>query len=299
MSKPRLNLDLAALRTLRAVYANASFSLAAETLGVAQPTVSYNIARLREVFQDPLFVRQGAQMVPTDRCTEIVEEVSELTERIEALVAPRQFDPTVAEAQVVISCNYYERIVIMPPFIRMLRREAPGIRVRIIPSTVYGREQLGRGESDILIGPIAVENENYFRRGLMRETYACVMDPANPLARGPLSLEQYVEAPQIVVNYGGSFRSRFLVALEAMGRTPNTVMEIPSPSDIPDLVRGTDLVATVPTRIARHFSDTVTAFPAPVDAEIEITMSWTSRTHRSGPHSWIRERIAQTAGAVD
>ena len=61
MKTPRTNLDIAAMRTLRAVYANASFSRAAEKLGVAQPTVSYNIARLREVFQDPLFEQDSSE----------------------------------------------------------------------------------------------------------------------------------------------------------------------------------------------------------------------------------------------
>ncbi|WP_407492490.1 LysR family transcriptional regulator [Pseudooceanicola sp. MF1-13] len=297
MANPRLNLDVAALRTLRAVYASASFSRAAESLGVAQPTVSYNIARLREVFQDPLFVRQGAQMVPTDRCIEIAEEVSELADRFEALVAPQQFEPAVANTQVVISCNYYERIVIIPTLVRMLRREAPGIRIRIIPSTVYGQEQLSRGESDILIGPIAVENENFFRRSLIRETYYCIMDPDNPLATS-MTLDAYVAAPQVIVNYGGSFRSRFLVNMEAMGLSPNTAMEIPSPSELPDLLRGTDLIATVPSRVVQHFGESVASVPLPLEAEINITMSWTPRTHRSAPHSWIRDRIAQVASGL-
>ena len=192
MSTARANLDVASLRTLRAVYADGSFSRAAEKLGVTQPTVSYNIARLREVFQDPLFVRQGGQMVPTDRCTEIVEEVADLADRFEALVAPRRFDPTNASTGVVISCNYYERIVLMPQLVRMLRRDAPGMRIRIIPSAVHGGEQLSRGESDILIGPIEVGTASHFRRTLLRESYSCVMDPANPLAQQPMTLENYV-----------------------------------------------------------------------------------------------------------
>ena len=298
MKTARTNLDIAAMRTLRAVYANASFSRAAEKLGVAQPTVSYNIARLREVFQDPLFVRQGGQMVPTDRCTEIVEEIADLTDRLDALVAPRRFDPAVADTQVVISCNYYERIVLMPQLVRMLRRDAPGMRIQIIQSAVHGGEQLSRGESEILIGPIEVGTESHFRRTLLRENYTCVMDPENPLAQKPMTLQAYVGAPQIVVNYGGTFRSRFLVVLEAMGLSPNTVMEIPSPSDIPDLLRGTDLIATVPSRIARHFGAAVVSCPCPVDAGIDITMYWTTRTHRSAAHSWIRDRVAQVAGEV-
>ncbi len=71
MSDP-FTLDFAALRCFRMVHALGSFSLAAESLGLSQSSVSYTIARLRDVFEDPLFVRQGGGIVPTDRCVEIV-----------------------------------------------------------------------------------------------------------------------------------------------------------------------------------------------------------------------------------
>lgn len=299
MSRDPFSLDFAALRTLRAVHAEGSFSRAAEKLGLTQPTISYTIARLREAFQDPLFVRQGAGIVPTQRCAEIVAQTAELTDRFEALIAPRTFDPISAEADITISCNYYERIVILPHVIRMLRKEARGIRIRIIPSTVYGRQQLTRSESDILIGPIEIEDENYFRRGLMTEGYSCIMDPSNPLIESPLTLERYIAAPQVIVNYGGNFRSRFLVVLDEQGHSLNTVMEVPSPSDIPDLLRGTDLIATVPTRVAQNFAGVVSIAPCPVPAQIQIVMNWTARTHRSAPHSWLRERIAQTVSEIE
>jgi DNA-binding transcriptional LysR family regulator len=299
MSRDPFNLDFAALRTLRAVHANGSFSRAAEKLGLTQPTISYTISRLREVFEDPLFVRQGIGIVPTERCNEIVAQTSELTDRFEALIAPRSFDPKTARADIAISCNYYERIVILPRVVRMLRREAQGIRLRIIPSTVYGREQLIRSESDILIGPIEIQDENYYRRGLLKESYTCVMDPANPLAHAPFGFEDFVAAPQVIINYGGSFRSRFLAMLDAEGISLNKMMEVPSPSDIPDLLRGTDLIATVPSRIARHFGAAVAAVPCPVPAEINLVMNWTARTHLSAPHSWLREQIARAVADIE
>lgn len=298
MSRDPFTLDFSALRTLRAVHVHGSFSRAADQLGLTQPTVSYTIARLREVFEDELFVRQGAGIVPTQRCTGIVAQAVDLTDRFEALITPRDFDPATARADIVISCNLYERIVILPRVIHRARQEARGLRLRIIPSTVYGRDQLTRSESDILIGPIAIKDEGYYRRGLLQEGYSCVMDPANPLARNPLDMSAYVKAPQVLVNYGGNFRSRFLVMLDAQGHSLNTVIEVPSPADIPDLLRGTDLIATVPTRVAQHFGAAVAAVPCPVPAQINIAMHWTARTHRSGPHRWIRDLIAQAAAEV-
>ena len=291
-------LDFAALRTLRLVFAHGSFSRAAETLGVTQSTISYTMSRLREVFSDPLFVRQGAGMVPTDRCNEIVAQAGELIDRFETLTAQRQFDPAEASVEIGLSCNFYERVTILPHVTRILRREAPGIKLKVISSSAQGKQQLLRSESDLLIGPIRIEDSGYYRRSLLREEYTCVMDPSNPLARTPLTIERFVKAPQVVVNYGGSFRSRFLVVMEASGHLPNTVMEVPSPANLPDILVQTDMIATVPSRIAQMFGDAVISVPCPFPAELSIDLYWTARTHVSAPHMWLRSKIAEAASRI-
>lgn len=298
MTQDPFALDFAALRTLRLVFAHGSFSRAAETLGVTQSTISYTMSRLREVFSDPLFVRQGAGMVPTDRCNEIVAQAGELIDRFETLTAQRQFDPAEASVEIGLSCNFYERVTILPHVTRILRREAPGIKLKVISSSAQGKQQLLRSESDLLIGPIRIEDSGYYRRSLLREEYTCVMDPSNPLARTPLTIERFVKAPQVVVNYGGSFRSRFLVVMEASGHVPNTVMEVPSPANLPDILVQTDMIATVPSRIAQMFGDAVVSVPCPFPAELSIDLYWTARTHVSAPHMWLRSKIAEAASRI-
>lgn len=294
-----LTTDFAAFRTLRLVYAHNSFSRAAESLGVTQSTVSYTMTRLREVFGDPLFVRQGGGIVATERCDEIVSQVSELMDRFQVLTSPRDFDPAVAETEIGISCNYYERVILIPQVVRELRQKAPGIKLKIIPSTVRGKEQLGRLDSDMLIGPIRIEDGGYYRRSLLQEEYVCIMDPGNPLARQPLDIDRFVAAPQVLISYGGSFRSRFLAMMEAEGQVPNTVIEVPSPANLPDLLLKTDMIATVPARIGRLFSDQLVSLPCPVPARISIDLYWTARTHISAPHAWLRSRIAAAASRIE
>lgn len=298
MTQDPFALDFAALRTLRLVFAHGSFSRAAETLGVTQSTISYTMSRLREVFSDPLFVRQGAGMVPTDRCNEIVAQAGELIDRFETLTAQRQFDPAEASVEIGLSCNFYERVTILPHVTRILRREAPGIKLKVISSSAQGKQQLLRSESDLLIGPIRIEDSGYYRRSLLREEYTCVMDPSNPVAQTPLTIERFVKAPQVVVNYGGSFRSRFLVVMEAAGHVPNTVMEVPSPANLPDILVQTDMIATVPSRIAQMFGDAVVSVPCPFPAELSIDLYWTARTHVSAPHMWLRSKIAEAASQI-
>ncbi len=297
MSDP-FSLDFAALRCLRMVHDHGSFSRAAESLGMGQSSVSYTIARLREVFGDPLFVRQGGGIVATQRCVEIVEQTGRMVDEFEALAAPRAFDPGTAKLSIGLSCNFYERVTILPELIQVLRSKAPGIRLNIIPSQVRGREQLMRGESDMLIGPIRIEEVGYYRRTLFSDDYVCIMDRSNALAKAPLGLKDYVAAPQVVVNYGGNFRSRFLVELERMGRALNTVIVLPSPANLPDILMKTDMIATVPRRTAAVFASDVAVVECPIKAEIAIDLQWTPRTHVSAAHVWLRKQIAVAAGRV-
>ncbi|NDR56332.1 LysR family transcriptional regulator [Aliiruegeria sabulilitoris] len=290
------NLDFASLRTLRLVHELGSFSRAAETLGLAQSTVSYTLARLREAFDDPLFVRQGQGIVPTTRCSEIVAQAGELLDRFEELAAPRDFEPAVASLEIGISCNYYERVTILPQIVRVLRCEAPGIRLKVISSTVQGKGQLTRSQSDILLGAVQIQEAGYFRRSLFKEDYVCIMDPQNPLAQAPLDLESFVRAPQVIVNYGDGYRARFLVEMETAGYQPNTAMEVPSPASMDRILLGTDLIATVPRRIAQTYQGDVASVACPVSAEIPIDMFWTARTHSSAPHVWLRSLIATVSG---
>lgn len=297
MSDP-FELDFAALRTLRRVHAHGSFSRAAESLGVTQSTVSYAVARLRRVFGDPLFVRQGGGIVATERCTEIVDQVGVLVDTFEALAAPRAFDPGSARLEVAIACNFYERVTVIPELVQVLRVRAPGIKLNIISSTVRGKEQLRRGESDMLIGPIEIAEAGYFRRALMRDDYVCILDPGNPLAAGGLDRAAFAAAPQVVVNYGGNFRSRFLLEMEAAGMAPNAVMEVPSPANLPVLIVGTDMLATVPRRTAASFGAAVAVVPCPFPGSFGIDLYWTARTHVSAPHVWIRSQLAAAAGRI-
>ncbi len=294
-----LAVDFAALRVLRLVHDYGSFSRTAEELGVNQSSVSYTIDRLRRAFGDPLFVRQGAGIVATDRCDEIVREAARMVDAFVALSTPRAFDPARAEATMILSCNYYERATLVPALLRRLRSVAPGLKLGVITSTVRGREQLSRGESDMLVGPVRINDAGFFSRRMLSDHYVCVMAQDNPLGDAPLDVEGFAAAPQAVVTYGGNWRSSYLVEMEAAGLAPNMVLELPSPATLREILPGTDLIATVPLRTARSFGAGLRIVPCPFPAPFEIDLYWTARTHHSPMHRWMRGLMAQIATEME
>lgn len=291
-------IDFAAIRTLRLVSELGSFSRAAEALGTNQSTVSYTMDRLRAAFHDRLFVRQHGGIAPTPRCAELVERASQLLDAFEGLVQPLDFDPATAAGRVTIVCNYYERSIILPRTVAEIRRRAPHLMVEIKTAGAEGLATLKRGDADLLVGPYEVHEESFYHRHLLDDHYVCVMRRKHALGRKRLRLEDYIKASHAVVTYGGNWRSGYLRELDQRGLSLNQVLAVPSISDLTHILPGTDLISTVPSRIASDIARSVVTTPCPLPEPFQIGMTWTSRTHHSAAHRWLRQLMAQIAGAL-
>lgn len=293
MTKPvdPLEIDFRALQVLIWVHQFRSFTRAAEELGVNQSAVSYTINKLRDVFQDPLFVRQSRRLHVTQRCEDIVQQAKRLTAEFRQLAAPPDFDPKTVTQKFVIACNFYERVLIVPEIVKTLTREAPNLELEIIDASGIGHERLMRNEADLLIGPFERSDPHFYRRDLYRDRYVCLLDPAHPMAGEQLSLEDYLGLDHVLVTYGGQWRSRYLIELERMGKVLNVVLRVPSPAGLEELVRGSNLVATVPERLSKTISAGLRTVACPVVTSVTIGLVWTAVNHRSPVHMWVRDMI--------
>lgn len=292
MDNRLLKLDFAALRTLQYVHDLGSFTSAAEALGQTQSNVSYTISRLRQVLDDPLFLRQGGVTRPTDRCRTIVEAATGLLEEFEGVVTEQAFDPARIAATVTISCNHYERVTVLPSLIRFLRTNAPGLRLRSVAANTFGGDQLKRGECDLVMGPVPITGDGVFKRTLRRDRYVLVMDPGHPLAGKPVEGNDLNGVAIVAISFAGRWEPLYASAFRTRGIALEPVIELAEHGDVGGYVLGTDLVAIVPERIAARLDAGLIISGLPFDVPFEIDMVWTTRTHRAPLHRWLREVIA-------
>lgn len=288
-------IDFRTLHALKLVHDLRSFSEAAERLGQNQSTVSYAIGRLRDAFEDPLFVRQGRGIAPTQRCSDIVAGIERLFDQLAEIAEPTEFDPAAATVTVTISCNHFERAVILPRVVRRLRAEAPGIRLKVIHAKMSGQNQLRMGECDLLLSPMLFEGDGVFRRMLIEDRYVCLMDLANPLADAPLTPEAFTAASHVYISYDGHWRPSYFDAMEADGIVPRVMIDLPSTGELGRLITGTDLIATCTRLLAQSYGPGLVIRPAPVDSTVRCYQHWTTRTNRSRAHRWLRDLIAEEA----
>lgn len=288
-------IDIGALRTLVLAHDLRSFSAAAERLDVNQSTISYAIERLRQAFQDPLLVRQGNGVTATERCEALVQWARDTIEQAEALAAPAQFDPATARGTVTISCNHHERQTLIPLFSARLRAAAPHARLVLLDAKGHGDTHLKQNQCDIVLGPVGVVGENFYRRHITSDRYVCVMDPANPLARGRITLAAYRRAEHVFVTHNGEWQPLYLDVLKAKGIVLEPVVTLPSHDSLERMLPGTRLVASIPRQLALALRGGLHVAPLPFNVPINIDMYWSARTAKSGLHRLARSLLAEVA----
>lgn len=296
MAQASINLDLDVLRTILVLRETGSVTAAAHRLQRAQSTISYALNCARRAFDDELFVREGRRLVPTPRCLDLLPRIEGIAHELQFILAPEQFDPERHAAEITVSCNQYEQIIFLPALIAKARREAPHLRLRIIRSHTNGQDQLLSGECDILLTPLNADRLDVFGATLLSDRYVCVSDAGNGLPEGGLSLEEYLRRDHISITHGGYWRPFFFRMLPDMDKSSIRV-ELCSATNLFEVLSGTDLVATVPSRLAARLPPGLAVVPSPFPATFDIHMLHTRRTRSHPAAKWVRDAILAIARA--
>lgn len=285
------SLDLNLLKAFHMLFEERSVTRAAARMSLTQPAVSGMLNRLRENFNDPLFVRSQRGVVPTPRAFELAEPLRRVLLDIENMLQPAQFDPATAQLTVSMAGTDYSLRAVVVPFLTALRQRAPGIRVAMLPiedDRVQG--QLERGELDLaLLTPASTPPDLHSRR-LFDEEYVCVLRADHQaIADGALTLDRFCELDHALVSYaGGGFHGATDSALEALGRSRRVVLSVPSFLVLPDVLRMSDLVAMVPRRLITDPTGLAIVEPPIAVPGFTKTIAWHERTHANVAQAWLR-----------
>lgn len=293
-----LKIDFHALRVMLAIHEHGSISHAAERLDMSQSSVSYILERLRNVFDDPLFVRLGRGIRPTDRCNDIAGHARLLLQRYEDMVVPAHFDPRHSTDTFILACNFYERSVLLPPLIQRLRRIAPDLRLQLLSADIDGMRQFETDICDLVISPVRARTSGLRSERLIHENYACFVSHDSPWCHRPLDLVSYARAGHIMVRPYPNWRPYFLTTLDDLGVRLEPQVEVSSFGEIDRIIENTDLILTASQGFSRFFAARTTCIKAPFECSFSVYMSWAGRTHKSPAHIWFRDQIRQVIRAL-
>ncbi|HND29171.1 MAG TPA: LysR family transcriptional regulator [Myxococcota bacterium] len=293
---PLERLELHHLRALDLLLRTRSVTRTAERLGLTQSAVSHSLRQLREVLGDPLLVRKGDGLEPTPRAEAMADPLRRaLGELGGALGIGTAWDPAFSRRSFVIVMPDTHALLLLPPLLKLLRTEAPGVDldVRAAPD---GRPELGLYSqgADMAVVVRSPELPGVMGSTLFEEEFACLVRADHPEVGAELDLATFVRLGHALMSPQGSGTTVVDTALEKVGLSRRIVLKIAYFLAAPLLVAQSDLVLTAPRRLAEQFATMaplrVLKPPLPLP-NFPVRMLWPERLNQDPGHRWLREAL--------
>ena len=285
-----LALDGHLLALLLAVHEQGSVTRAAERLGITQSAVSHGLTRLRRIVGDPLFVKSGRGIAPTPLADALVPRARSLLDELRAFGRSGGFDPARLVQTLTIAANDLQRDLLLPALLRRLRREAPGLTLRVIPSGAPEPALLRERGCDLVITPRPPQGSDIVQKRLFEDRYAVFFDPAH--ARAPSTRADWLAAEHVTVVYEGGRLLDFDQWLLAEGVQRRVVASVPGMAALASMVRGGTWLATAPSLLARGALRDLAMAPLPFEAPaLRMYLVWHARDQHDPVQRWVRQAL--------
>lgn len=293
MPRPDLNL----LATLDVLLAEGSVAGAAKRLRLSPSAMSRALARLRDATGDPLLVRAGRGLVPTPRALELRLNIGRIVQEAEAALRPAAALDLKRLTRTFTLRNrdgFVENFG--PALFARVAEQAPGVRLSFVPKLGKENAPLRDGSVDLETGVVgAVTGPEMRTQALFRDRFVGVVRTGHPLCGAPITAERFAGARHVLLSFQGHDRGRIDDALEALGLTRKVAIAVGGFSEALALVRGSDLVASVPERFTGNLRAGLFSFPLPVSLpEHTISMLWHPRMDADPAHRWLRGCVRST-----
>jgi DNA-binding transcriptional LysR family regulator len=296
--------DLNLLRVLDALLCEGSVTRAAERIGLSQPATSAALGRLRHALGDPLFVRHGQGLVPTDHARSLEIPLRDILDRTSALIAgPDAFDPARATSDFRIGGSDFFAEMLMPKLGAAMSRQAPDMVVQLVDLVPENYvTTLQRYVTDIALIPGDRFPEWTAHRPLFRSSFRMIARSGHPrlqaagVAPGAaVPIDLFCDLGHVLFSPEGKRKAMGDAALAAVGRARRVVMTVPVFAGVCRAVEESDLVGLLPRQLAEAVAPrlglAIYSAPMPL-AAATISMVWHRRSSRSPAHRWMRNLIA-------
>lgn len=282
------------LVVLHALLAERSVTRAARRLNLTQPAVSQALARARRLFDDPLFLRTGQQMIPTSRALSLFDELEGWMLTTRAILDRGDFDPATEYREFQIGSNDLSELLLLPGVIAAIRRDAPNITLslRSVESAPLTGREVRDGRVDLILAGISPP-AGFIERPLYEDHFVLLARRGHPVLHGRLTVPAFAALPQALVSPQGSGnRGPVDEALANLGLARTVFLSTTRFTSLPALLSQSDLIAAVPSRFARYPETLAVCearelpFAAP---HFTMRLAWHPRFETDPAHRWLRE----------
>ena len=293
-------IDLNLFLAFQAIYATRSVTLAGERLGMTQSAMSNALKRLRERFNDALFVRSTDGMVPTPVAERLITPIEEgLACLMQAIDQGRTFEAQTSGRTFRIAVNDIGQLVMMSELLLVARGIAPGVRFETVDVPIAeARQRMLHGQIDIALGSWEPIGPSFYQQRLFDETFVVLTSRASPLGgRDSIGLDEYLAAEHIAYRPHGTTDFQLQQTLERAGALDRrrVVLTAAHSLGLSSIVASSGLLLTAPARLAQAMVASRTDLHivnAPFEVvPFEIRQQWHERFHQDSGNRWLRELI--------
>ena len=302
-------IDLNLFVVFDAIYTEGGITRASKRLSLTQPAISHALGRLRELFDDPLFMRQGKAMIPTPMARVMIDPVRQSLQGFEAtLKRVDRFDPATARKHFTVGMRDVRELTVLPNLLRNITRAAPFVDISIVRAERKQLEmELAAGTLDAALDVRLALSDEVRRQLINAERLVVVARPRHPRIKRELDLETYLSQEHILVS---SRRRGFGVEdyeLSRRGLKRRIRLRCQHYFAACRVVSETDLILTMAERYARIvnrlFRNRVLPFPLGVP-DYDAYLYWHANADADPANRWLRkllldafrERVPRSAG---
>lgn len=289
-------IDLSLIKVFIIIYETKNISHAALKLNLSQPSVTYNLNRLRKFLNDPLFERDKFGVKPTKLAQSLYPSFNQSIAEIErAITASQQFNPKTSNRVFRLGLSDLGEIALLPALIQYLSKEAPFIKIEI--EEIHSNKVEEWLVDDFL--DVAVFNSSYTimpkieSRNLFEERYMCIVHKQHPRVQDHLSLEQYLQEKHAAIK-SSTGHMEIDQGLKELGLERNIMLELPHFSVLQDVVTNSELLVSLPSRAAKVYerNSDVNVFELPFAVKpFNVSANWFNHHDDLEARSWFIQTL--------
>jgi DNA-binding transcriptional LysR family regulator len=239
---------------------------------------------------DPVVVKSGRGVVPTVHARELAGKARVLLDELRSFAYATDFHPEEQSGQLTIAADDLQRDLLLPGLMKQLKRTAPQLTLRVIPSGIPTLEMFRSNLCLLAISPRPPEGSDILQKRLLTDHYLVFFDASQRAA--PASLEEYSAAEHVTVSYTSTQHLEIDRHLEERGIERRFGVEVSSFAGIPAFIHGSDRLATLPSLLRHDLLKDLQYCELPLPSPpLPIYMIWHARYQHDPAHIWLRQQL--------
>ena len=296
-------IDLNLFLVLKTVYQEGSITAAASKLHLTQPAVSHALGRLREKFDDALFIRHGRKMIPSSFCQKIMPSVDKALEMLDSTLMPNaDFDISQQHRTIKLGLRDILESIFFPELIPDLLLNTPNIRVNSRQvSRIEMESALEQQELDIVIDVLTPTNDNIEHELVCNESFSLISRQDHPILED-LTLENYVNAKHVVVSLKDSTVNQVDMALAEYGVSRNVALRCEHYFAATSVIQHCDMLLTMPNAYARLLQEKMPVYVTQLPFDVPVLpvhMYWHKNAEQDPVNGWMRDKLRNIAREIN